>query len=272
MRNNKYIKLNFRVDDDYLIVHTLASMGKDRFSSRKHQKNILVFQNYAWKKHKPCYNLLVGRFSAIEIAKGGLQKTLKRLPDFLKELKASKRYKKIYRQTEEYLKFCERQWNDNYFVSSEAIEELTGLRLNKKFDVYITHPSLRNGSYRGSNTIEWGHNEDWPNYATVYLWHEILHSYIGWSDKEHAIIELIADEKLRTMLNGGKYPPFVGHKHLKNIKQKVLLKWKKYLKSNKHNIRDFIKNPHDIFCNSINPTVPQEEKRFKVKKIRAAGY
>ena len=121
------------------------------------------------------------------------------------------------------------------------MKKLTGLKLNKKFTVYITHPSLRNGRYRGNNTIEWGHHENWRNYATIYLWHEILHSYIGYGDKEHAVIELITDEELRIRLNGGKYPPFVGHNYLGNMKKKMLPKWREYLKSDQHNIRDFIK-------------------------------
>ncbi|KKU99309.1 MAG: hypothetical protein UY32_C0002G0045 [Candidatus Jorgensenbacteria bacterium GW2011_GWC1_48_8] len=122
-----------------------------------------------------------------------------------------------------------------------------GLKLNKKIAVYITHPGLKNGRYVGNNTIEWGHNEDWPNYATIYLWHEILHSYIGYSEKGHAVIELITDEELRTQLNSGKYPPFVGHKYLKSIKNRLLPQWRKYLNSEERNIRKFIKEiPHGI--------------------------
>ena len=235
------IKLNFKIDGDYLIVHTLSSMGKSRFSSTKYQKDIVAFENYAWRKCKPCYNLLVGRFSTTEIAKGGLRKIAKQLSNFLNELKRSRQYGKIHRQTGEYLKFCRNQWNENYPFVSKVIEELTKLKLNKKFTIYVTHPGLKNGSYKGNNTIEWGHNEDWPNYVTTYLWHEILHSYIGHSKKEHAVIELITDEELRTRLNGGKYPPFVGHGYLQKVKEKLLPKWRKYLKSEKQNIREFIR-------------------------------
>lgn len=149
MNSDMGIKLNFRIDDDYLILHTLSSISKDRFSSTKHKKDIVDFQNYAWKKSKSCYNLLVGRLFAKEVANGELQKTSRRLPSFLKKLKNSEQYKKIYKQTEEYLKFCKSQWSKNYAVASKAINDLTGLRLDKKFDVYITHFSLRNGSYRG---------------------------------------------------------------------------------------------------------------------------
>ena len=240
------IKLNFRIDSDHLIVHTLSSMGNDRFSSTKYKKDIVAFQTYAWRKCRPCYNLLVGRSSAIEVANGQLQKTIRHLPKYLNELKKSKQYKKIYHQTEVYLNFCKNQWNDNYLVAKEIVSELIGFKLNKKFNVFITHPSLRNGSYKGDNTIEWGHNEDWFNYTTVYLWHEILHSYFGWSDKEHAIIELI-DEELKARLNGKKYPLPEGHKHLKTIKKQLLPTWKKYLSSKKRNIKKLMKEtPHRV--------------------------
>ncbi len=241
MRSNRGIKLNFRIDDDYLIVHTLSSMGKDRFSSTKHQKDIVAFQNYAWRKCKPCYNLLVGRLFAKEVVDGELHKITKHLPNWLNDLKERKSYQKIRLQTEKYLNSVKHQWEKNYPTASKVVMELTGLNLDRKLDVYITHPSLKNGSYKGGNVIEWGHHEDWLNYATVYLWHEILHSYVGRSDKEHAVIELVTDEELRVRLNGGKYPPFVGHKYSERIKERILPRWRKYLRLKKCNIREFIR-------------------------------
>ena len=122
--------------------------------------------------------------------------------------------------------------------------ELTGIdfkKENKKFIVYITHPSLRHGKSFQDGTIAWGHNEDWQNYAVVYLWHEILHYYFELSDLDHALIELITDNELRVRLNGGKYPPFIGHENLEKLKYKILPYWKKYLKSKNKNIFEFKK-------------------------------
>ena len=71
---------------------------------------------------------------------------------------------------------------------------------------------------------------------------EMIESVISCLEKkEHAVIELITDEELRTRLNGGKYPPFVGHGYLQKVKEKLLPKWRKYLKSEKQNIREFIR-------------------------------
>ncbi|MDI6820853.1 MAG: hypothetical protein QMD65_01600 [Patescibacteria group bacterium] len=243
------IKLNFLINNDVLIIHTLSSMENHRFSSTKHKKDIVSFQNYAWRKSKSCYQLLVGRLSSEEIKNKNIQQICKKLPKFLKELEKSKQYRKILSQTKKYLNFCKNQWENNYHITSKYIKKFTGFKLNKKIDVFITHPSLKNGSNRNSNLIEWGHHEDWPNYTTVYLWNEILQFYIGRSDVEHAIVELIADEELRVRLNGGKYPPFVGHKWLEKYKKKILPCWKKYLKVEKHNINEFKKEMRAILCN-----------------------
>jgi len=238
------MKLNFVIDKNYLIVHILSCMGKDNFSSLKYRKDIISFQNYAYGKSKKYYNFLTNKlkFFPNDLTDKNIHLFTKGLLSFLKQLSGSREFKKIYSQTEEYLRFCEKQWNKNYGNAEQIIKELTGFRLNKNFIIYITHPSLKNGKYIGGNKIAWGHNENWPNYTTVYLWHEILHSYFGHSDSNHAVIELIANEELRSRLNDSKYPPFIGHKYLESIKKKLLPSWKKYLKSNKKSIIEFHKD------------------------------
>jgi len=241
------MKLNFTINEDYLIAHTLSSTASDRFSSKKHKENIVSFQNFAWKKSKKCYNFLAGRIYPEDfLYLKSIKSTVRELPNFLLALKKNKYYKKILIQTKDYLDFCERQWNDNYQYTGKIIKELTEFNLNKQFIIYITHPSLKNGCCIENDKIVWGHNEDWPNYSTVYLWHEILHSYfrfanIKFSNKniEHSIIQLIADNELRIRLNGGKYPPFKGHSKLFPLMKKILPFWKKYLKSEKKDILKF---------------------------------
>lgn len=238
------MKLSFVIDKNYLIVHALSCVEKDSFSSLKYRRDIINFQNYAWRKSKKYYNFLTNKlkFFPDELTEKNIYLFTKELFSLLKQLSSSKEFKKIYSQTEKYLKFCEKQWDKNCEITEQIIKELTGFRLNKNFIIYITHPSLRNGRSIGKNRITWGHNEDWPNYATVYLWHEILHSYFEYSDLNHAVIELITDEELRSRLNDNKYPPFIGHKRLENIKKKLLPRWRKYLKSNKKSILKFHKS------------------------------
>jgi len=229
------MKLNFLINNNYLIAHTLASMGADKFSSKKYQKEIVDFQNFAWKKSEKVYNLLVGRLSPEDFF--NIENLAKEILDFFKVLKKGDQYKKVLLRTQTYLLFCEKQWIKNYSTSSKTVSGLTSFKLDKSFTVYITHPSLKNGHYLGNNNICWGHNEDWSNYTTIYLWHEILHSYFDNNDFNHALIQFIADNELRIQLNGGKYPPFVGHEDLFPLMKKVLPHWKRYLKE---------KQPRDI--------------------------
>jgi len=239
------MKLNFVIDKNYLIKHTLTCAEHNLFSSDKNKKDVLDFNRYALKQSSKCYDFLVGTFSPSAINEKNLKSFIKsindELPKFLNEVKCSKEFKKIYSQTEKYLKFCEEQWNKNYEKTIKIVEKLIGFKLNKTFTVYITHPSQRNGSYWGNNKISWGVNEKWKNYTVIYLWHEILHSYFDDSNSDHVIIELITDEELRNKLNKTKYPPFEGHKALTKLKKEFLPYWKKYLKSKDKNIKKFRK-------------------------------
>ncbi|MDP4012926.1 MAG: hypothetical protein Q8R00_04965 [Candidatus Nanoarchaeia archaeon] len=202
------MKLIFKIDKEYLINHTLFSLHKKKFSSNKYKKDLLEFQKIA-KSYES------------------------------KNTKKSLKFNKIIFQTKKYLNFCKKQWKKNYAKSYSIIKEITGLNLNKSFTIYITHPSLKNGMYLGSNTIGWGHNEDWKNYTTVYLWHEILHAYMPKDKIAHAIIELTTDEELRIKLNGGRYFSIDCHPELKNIKKKLMPEWKEYLKQKSKNIKSF---------------------------------
>ncbi len=55
----------------------------------------------------------------------------------------------------------------------------------------------------------------------MYLWHEILHSYLKYNKKTHALIELMTDDALKGFLNGRTFSPFSddGHENLKPMKQ-----------------------------------------------------
>lgn len=234
------ITLNFTIDDNYLIWHVLTSMEDTRFSSTKYKQDIVNFQNYAWDENEGLYNFLIGRIHPSNLAGAKLNENIEKIPGYLRTLKQSQQYEKLLQQTKDYLHQCQTQWDKNYDTTHRKIEDITKIELDEKFTVYITHPSLKNGS-NIKGDISWGHNEEWPNYTTVYIWHEILHSYFGSSDVEHAIIELVTDEELRTHLNGGEYPPFEGHSHLEPVKQKLLDFWQEYLRSDDKDIHAFVK-------------------------------
>ena len=231
------MELEFLINEDYLVAHTLYCM--DKFSSEKNKKLIVDFQNYAWKVSKEMYNF-VARSSYPELwLDDKSKKQTADLLDFFRKLKANPNYKQIYKQTSEYLDKCKKQWDKNFEKTYKTMSDVTGISFDKKFIVYITHPTLKNGCYLGDNKIAWGHTEEWPNYITVYLWHETLHSYFSTSKLDHAIISFLSDEFLRSKLTGDKYPPFVTHKELHPLMKKILPEWKNYLSSSNKNIFEF---------------------------------
>jgi hypothetical protein len=235
------INLILKINKDYLIYHTLQILiYKNIFSSKKYKKDIRNFQKYGEKLNGKMFRLLIGGVCPYDFESKILFK--ESLKTYFDKLKQSKYFQKIYQQTENYLKFCQNQWNKNLVKTTQLMFEITGIdfeKENKTFEVYLTHPSLKEGhsffyltNEINRNVIAFGHNEDWPNYFTVYMWHEILHFY--WlkpkdENLSHAIIELATDNELRIRLNGGKYPPFVGHEELEKIRRKIYPYWKKYL-------------------------------------------
>ena len=144
----------------------------------------------------------------------------------------------------------EKEWNNKRINITKIVEEITGEKLSDiKIDVLITHPKLCNGmALPNSDTICWGHKENWDNYSMVYLMHETLHlildKKLGKNNLTHAIIELIADQELRIRLNkNGIYfkesKEGVGHPFLIKLSKVLLPYWKKYLKIKDKNIANF---------------------------------
>lgn len=160
--------------------------------------------------------------------------------------------KQIIKETEEYLEQTQKQWLKNYSVSKLEMEKIIKMKIpNEAINVLIVHPELQSGrSFPQYKTLVWGHKEDWQNYSTVYLWHEILHwityeKYIN-PDVMHALTELATDNELRIRLNKkGSYfhegKLCIGHPHLKSLEKKILPEFKKYLRDPKMNIMDLEK-------------------------------
>lgn len=259
------IRLHFKIDEDYFLVHLLTrSLNDDDYSSTEHQEDIVAFKNEAWRKDKNSYHLLMGDLqTAALIRNDGLARAVNHVSAYLDEIKQSPAFRLLILQTQSYLHFCEEQWLKNYPIASAFIEDITGLKLDKDIDVYVTHPNLRNGDCLVKyNIIEWGHHEDWPNYQTVYLWHEVLHSYVetnyatigyhdGISDFVEGIAESMTDEMLRSKLNNEPYEPFVGREELISFKRKLLPMLKSRMKAEKPPFADFLEQAKQMFLNEF---------------------
>ncbi|OGM95684.1 hypothetical protein A2532_02880 [Candidatus Wolfebacteria bacterium RIFOXYD2_FULL_48_11] len=156
------------------------------------------------------------------------------------DIRRSKEFKQLRKETEQHLLQVSKQWDLNKKFTLSFIQEVTGITLpNKTITVFITHPKLANGrALITHNAILWGHEEDWKNYHTVYLCHELMHILTWHTQKDyavmHALIELMTDNELRIRLNGkGEYftenGQLVGHKDLQELEQKILPIWQNYL-------------------------------------------
>ena len=227
-RENAGLRIDFKIDNNHLIGWTLWGVEESRFSSEKNREDLIALQNYARGESERDYGYMVRKISPEQFfAQGG---TMEEVTGFLAKIERSDEFEKIRQQTEAYMEGVKAEWERNYPQTSKAVEQMTGFDLNKQITVNMTHPSLRNGMYMGNDTITWGHTAEWDNYDTVYLWHEVLHSYLDRSDLSHALIQFIADNELRVRLNAGEtYPPFEGHKNLFPLMEMVLPHWRSYL-------------------------------------------
>jgi hypothetical protein len=246
------MKLNFEINRDYLIAHTIWCWDNERFSSStKHRADLLKFINAVWDNHRSTYELLSGRmlpnsFVTSKQPFNSLKTVADELELAMDQIELTPEYRKLFDQTKNYLKICQTQWQKNLDQTISIIKELTNLNLDRELTIIITHPSLRNGYNLGqinnNYLIAWGTTEKWPNYITVYLWHEILHSYFDSNNTTHALIQLITDNELRIRLNGGQYPPFEGHSYLIDKMNEILPSWKEYLLSSNKDIHSFEKS------------------------------
>lgn len=242
------VTLNFKIDEDYFLVHLISHSGERWFSSKEYMSDIVGFRDYAWGLDKDCYSLFKNDLSITHVVSGKLVSLLQRSTHYLELLKKSDQYQKLYQQTEAYLSFCKAQWEKNYRVTHDFLQSITDFDFNRTIDVYITHPGLLNGVYLPRiSVIEWSNrwenqkDERFLNYTTVYLWHEVLHSYFEHMEIAHVLIELITDNEMRVRLNGGIYPPFEGHNELEELRQNILPQWQAYLKSGRRDIIAFLK-------------------------------
>jgi len=246
------MKLKFRINKYYLVSHTISSYNQFHLTPFTGWKKL---EKKLWKKYKnePAYYLLNPKHVnwALEqiyssIGTEGVDKAFIKITQsfkkILKDILKSPEFKRLLKETNNYLFFVKKQWRENRKIALEIIEKLSGLKIPQrmKVTVFITHPKLRSGiNVPEKNLVFWGHPEEWRNYSTIYICHELMHilTYKKYSHANvmHALIELMTDEELRIRLNNkGFYfkegKKFIGHKSLLPLKKKILPFWKKYLK------------------------------------------
>lgn len=238
------MKLKFNINPDYIFLHALNMAQRQEPFSGWAQ-----FTNKIWEESPEVFYFLAGSPEYILYSKKrNFSFLLKKAEKVMREIKKSKEHKRLIQETKEYTLFTQKQWQKNKEKVLSFFESVVGMKLPKKIiNVFLTHPKLNNGMTLDDNMIVLGHKEDWKNYTTVYLCHELMHIFTNHDSSEttHAVIELITDNELRIHLNGkGVYfkesnNP-VGHKSLQKLEKKILPSWKIYLKKKDKNIFKFL--------------------------------
>ena len=242
------MKLKFEISKYHLAGYTIISPYKPFSTWEKLEERI-------WKKYRyePAYYFLNSQHInwaleqiQIDSSKNNIRISFKKhastLEKIYQEVFRSNEFKRLHKETEKYFKLVKNQWSKNEKEALKILQQISGLPLPKgKITVYITHPKSRNGKTINKNTIVFGHKEDWKNYSTVYLSHELLHIMTWPSRFEphynilHTLICLTTNNELRIRLNkNGKY--FKQEKfnteypEIIKLEKKLLPYWKKYLK------------------------------------------
>lgn len=268
---NTAMKLKFKINK-FSLIRSVFSLnnyyikrGKPSpFSSWRNLENKL----YKKFSNEPAYYIFINPIHldwsldeiTQQIEENKFQKTFsniaKNTQKIYKEINKSKEFEKLLKETKKYKNFVENQWKKNEKFVFDYIKNTLGLKIpNYTITVYIFHQNLFRGKTNFSTkSILWGHPEDWKNYSTIYIFHELLHMLIPQNIQIkhnpmiHALIEIIADNDFKMRINkkikkNDKYK--IGHPNLKNLRKSLIDKWEIYLKkrekNKKGNLLDFIK-------------------------------
>lgn len=250
------VKLNFQVNKfylAYLLLNQPDSLVNSSGSSFKQKIQSLRSKILKEYKNDPFYYLINLnnhdhiKWAMKQIYLNNKLSSFSTVQKIFQVIFRSPEFKTIYKETIQYKNTVKRQWDQNQDFVLKFLKEITGVKIpHLSIPVFIVHPKLRKGKASPYNQIIFGHLENWPNYSTVYVTHELLHLIfyyykIPQNDISHVLVELISDNELRIKLNKkGTYfkekQEYIGHSHLKKIHKKILPFWLKYLQNEQKNI------------------------------------
>lgn len=237
--------LRFHLNSTYVFLHALSvtqpSLPFNSWTSFVERLRAQAPQSYYFLAGAPEYALFLSQADLVPIAR--------QATELLGHIQANvPEYKRLETETREYLSFVQDQWQQNRARTEQILKELLRSPLpDREIAVFVTHPCLRNGRTIDEHTIVWGHPEDYPNYSTVYLCHEIMHILTinrkHRSARTHALIELAIDNEFRIRLNNtGEYFQYPGHPDLQALKQQLLPIWRDYLRKKDATFWDLLRS------------------------------
>jgi len=143
---------------------------------------------------------------------------------------------RILQEADAFRLTVQNQWAKNRKQIEYELERMLRIPIPQDYvKVFTTHAEIPVGhALPGLHVICWGHKEEFKNYHSVFLAHELLHFVLPPDQLEvdHALIELVADDELRLRLNGSRrYFQFQGHERLRPLKKRLMPHWQRYLRS-----------------------------------------
>lgn len=236
-------KLSFRVDPRYLAFHTLTRCERGAFVGEP--ADLIALQNIAWELDQRAYQFLMNGPDGDHVMERKILDIAQRGEDLIERIQKEPTFQKILQETEASKTLVSDEWHADFEQSSSIMFNLTGIEIEDEFEILLTHPHQRNGGNAGRQIL-WAYRNTWAHYNTVYLWHEILHSYVPGHDVAHAAIELVTDNELRVRLGEGHYPPYEGHPELNELRDQMLDDWWQYLRAEQRDLRQFITEHEQI--------------------------
>ena len=191
------IRLNYITDSHFLASYIIANYHQDCFLPAdkepfiQYKKDIIAFQNLAWKQSEVFVNLIDGRVKIYKYSaknKHSYEQMGKDLDNFIATIIQSAEFKVIEKHVEQSKQLIVHEWESNYKKTSEYLKSL-GIDFEATFDIFLAPTIYKEGHNTRNNQIFWSYQTHWPNYNTIYLWHEVLHSYFDGdsTDQTHAL-------------------------------------------------------------------------------------
>jgi hypothetical protein len=234
--------LKFQIDKNYLIAYAFRHRDKDLRISEILPSSIENFRN-ALKIQDPEMLNLLSKLWVDSLLNPAFDTTnvIPKITEFLKEIALLPEFQAIYKETEDSLVLIQKEWESNFQKSFEMIKDMTNINFeNDNYQIFVTHPAIRNFRYVGNNKIACSYQGDYPNFNTISLWHHILLSKIFGPTINQSILDLMCENELRIRLNGGEYPPLFGNEPMRKLTEMLLPDWKEYLKRDKRDLEAFV--------------------------------
>jgi|GEM_PF-1266394 len=234
----EYIKISFVLDEASLVASLLLNDWSNFVEP--YRADVRAFQEHMWSHRKKECLQLANYLPSREGVRAFRYEPTRALDHLVIAAKKLPIFTKLHKQAEERLTFCRTQWEKNYPQCFAIMKEITGIPFQDSFTVHTSHPGVHSGVSFLNGEISWGGKEEFENYTTVYLWHEVMHSYLikdGFFS--HVILELACDNELRFRLSIVTYPPTIGHPYLDALRETIVPQWKKYLLLPKKDIHQF---------------------------------